>query len=98
MNEEKKNELIDEVMDDFDFHKVQKCMEALEWTYHDSEEIPPPIPDLRKTARRLLRSVLNEKIVCCATGGFVATYYDNILSLRFEVESFDLDTLTKEQL
>lgn len=80
---------IDNIMDFFDFHKVQKMMEAVEWTWHG--EGVPIEPDLRQTARKLLQQLVEENIAECGTGGFTASrfkYEDGVeeLTLRWGVE------------
>jgi hypothetical protein len=60
MNQELVQESIDEVMDNFDWEKVHRVMQAIDWKwYHaDGEIVTPSISDLRRTARRLLRNVV----------------------------------------
>lgn len=53
------NEVIDDILDNFDFEKVKKVMDALEWTYFDSPNNKITISELRKTARSLLQKVAN---------------------------------------
>lgn len=48
-------EMIDEIMDEFDFERVHKTMEALNWQWRD--EGIPDIPTLRKAARSQLKQV-----------------------------------------
>ena len=43
-------ELIDEILDEFDFEIVHRTMKALDWTWHGSVE-SPTIGDLRRMAR-----------------------------------------------
>ncbi len=45
---------VEDILDEFDFNKVQKVMEALDWKYHDSVDKFPSIGELRKMARSLL--------------------------------------------
>ena len=52
-------EEIEDILDNFDFEKVKKVMDALEWTYYDSADSTVSIAELRKTARRLLIDVYN---------------------------------------
>ena len=46
---------IEDILDEFDFHKVQIAMKALNWNYFDSEDKYPSISELRRKARRLLQ-------------------------------------------
>ena len=43
---------IEQIMDDFEFHKAEKIMEALDWKWGKDT---PCAAELRKTARELLR-------------------------------------------
>lgn len=52
-------EEIEDILDHFDFEKVKKAMDALEWKYWDSEGDTVSIPELRKKARDLLKAVYN---------------------------------------
>lgn len=66
---------IEDILDHFDFEKVKKVMDALEWKYWDSEEDTVSIYDLRKMARSLLKEVYNasnseHRFTSC--GGFEA--------------------------
>lgn len=67
---------IEHILDEFDFHKVQKAMEALNWTWATSDGIPD-IGELRKTARYLLNFCYNadatEPTFVTGTGGFEAS-------------------------
>ena len=49
-----KQEMIDEIMDWFEFEKVHKVMEALDWTWATVGAIVPTIQDLRRSAREQL--------------------------------------------
>ena len=87
-------EAIENILDEFNFTQVQKAMGALEWKWAYSDEVPPPIGDLRRTARALLEEVY-EHSVCpeftTATGGFEAVRLmeagdlNKYLSLKFVV-------------
>lgn len=91
--------MIEDILDEFDFHKVQKVMKALEWGYWDSET-PPRISDLRKMARRLLKSVEESSLspyTVVASGGFKAERYwygaEPTLYLSFVVEEGNSEDL-----
>jgi hypothetical protein len=69
---------IEEILDEFDFYKVQKTMEALDWNYYNSPDKVPSIGELRRLARSLLEeahknctSTAPESIT--SMGGFEAT-------------------------
>ena len=83
------SELIDEVIANFDFRKVETAMKALRWSYSGDED-SPSLEALRNTARTLLESVLaeREEDVEHRMGGFTASWHtDGGVSLRFTVAS-----------
>lgn len=88
---------IEGILDEFDFHKVQIVMKALDWKYYDSLECPPSIGEIRRTARRLLQNAYDAKPsqnYVTGSGGLVVTrdmYPGDIkkyLELSFVVESW----------
>ena len=66
---------IDEIMDEFDFVKVHKVMEALDWGW--GMEGVPYIGDMRKVVRNLFKTAMahgeNELSYIISTGGFHIT-------------------------
>ena len=75
------NKMIDEILDEFNFAKVQSAMEALDWTWAGVGI--PTISDLRNEAHRLLRGAANARLyefkdehwlegIQNSTGGFEA--------------------------
>lgn len=82
------NDKIDEIMDWFDFSKVAKVMEAVDWKWWSEEGIEVPCEGkLRKEARRLLKRAIKERGII-GTGGFEASYIDGDLELKFIVSSW----------
>lgn len=82
-------ELLDQVMQRFDFERVRTAMRALGWTYWGEAETPS-LETLRAMARGLLETVADEKRdgVEIRSGGFRASwYYPNTLVLTFVLES-----------
>lgn len=67
---------VETILDDFDFYKVQKTMQALNWTWASTGAEVPDIGDLRRVARQLLNQVYVVLDVqdefSVATGGFKA--------------------------
>lgn len=90
----KLQEKIDYIFDTFDFHKVAKVMKSLNWEYviYEDGTACRRVPDetyLRKTARKLLNSMLmeseNKSKESTATGGFewsFEIYEDDEIFLR----------------
>jgi hypothetical protein len=94
------NELVDKILDEFDFEKVKKTMDALEWVYYDSPNKTISIAELRRMARMLLDDVYDkpsspEYTIGC--GGFEAFRYmsagdpTKYLSLKFVVTEWSED-------
>jgi hypothetical protein len=94
---------IEDILDNFDFEKVKKVVDVLEWQWFDAELGIPSVPELRKCARRLL-IVVGEKVTksaeisteaTIATGGFCAKAYKYddtekiYFKLAFEVSTWD---------
>lgn len=68
-------EQIEDLLDEFDFGKVKKVMDCLEWTYFNSPDSEVSIGELRRMARRLLEIVYNSDTNSensTASGGFYA--------------------------
>jgi hypothetical protein len=84
---------INEIMDWFDFDKVHKVMEAINWTWHgvNGNTEVPSVPQIRKFARDLMSRMLDEQRgpnATHATGGFVTSLSDGYLSLQFVVSDW----------
>lgn len=78
----------DDVMDWFDFDRVQKTMEFLGWTWVDAEEGVPNKAELRSCVRDLMSRVYDRATkygddCWSATGGFVVEY--GVVEDAFEV-------------
>jgi len=83
-------ELINEILDEFDFEIVHRTMKALDWTWHGSVE-SPTIGDLRRMARGLLQELLKHNHYCVGTGGLFAYRMADTVGLRFEVASYEVE-------
>ena len=81
----KERDLIDEIMDNFDFEKVHRVMTAVEWTWATIGGVPE-VRDLRTTARKLLKGAFVSGLY--GTGGLYATYQNDVLRLSFNVDSW----------
>lgn len=87
-----KQDHIDEIMDNFDFGKVAKVMQFLNWQWAYSDTGVPEEPELRETARRYLHqaydySTAQGRKYTMSTGGFTHSYdpqYSEML-LTFEL-------------
>lgn len=85
--------MIDEILDEFDFEKVHRVMLALDWKWYiEGEQVNPSIGDLRRTARSLLKQVVESKgLHSVGSGGFTAFMHYGVLGLRFEVSSYEIE-------
>ena len=88
LTEEQRNS-IDEIMDNFDFSRVKKTMDALEWEWYGTGI--PTESEIRSEARRLLKDCLKRRCGYLSTGGFTVEYKSctSELSLRFEIGETD---------
>jgi len=77
---------IDEIMDNFEFDRVQKMMTSIDWTwYTDGESKIPSQPELREAARSCLRTVAEKDCFMVGSGGFTAINREGCLSLYWGV-------------
>ena len=90
-------EQIDEVMDTFDFARVEKIMAALDWKWATSEGNKNEIPDeyeIRRSARKRMRDAA--KVGYSSSGGFSARLIEGVeggqawllMDLQFGIKSF----------
>lgn len=63
-------EIIDYILEDFDFKKVHKAMKALNWKWGGEH---PEIEDLKNQAKDLLINCAKTKSDQVSCGGFVVT-------------------------
>ena len=105
-------DMIDEIMEEFNFARVYKAMVSLDWRWISSKNKIPSIESLRKEAERLLRGAAKSRLgnfidthhevgIISATGGFKATAWCNearteITGLRLEFIVADWDTFNEE--
>lgn len=91
-----KSELIEELIAEFDWPKVRKVMEGLDWKWADNDRTPT-IEEMKECVRGLYSSISNRvennEYCFCATGGFKLTFdpdEDNELSLVFEAVTYSV--------
>ena len=71
------NEQIDEIMDIFDFNRVIKVMEMLEWKWNLLDHVPDEY-EIRKAARKMMKSLIDfNDGGTTSSGGFRATLTQN---------------------
>lgn len=84
MSKIKKEELVREILANFDFAKVHRIMLLLNWQWRGKT---PTIGDLSAEAGRLLRNVIyNDNVYSSGTGGLQAFKTDESLELYFILE------------
>jgi hypothetical protein len=86
-------EIIDEILDEFNFELVHRTMKALDWTWYGSDGVPT-IGEIRRRARELLRELIKDNHRCIASGGLYAYKEDGLVGLRFEVTSYEVEKET----
>ena len=94
-NKEKK---INDVLDWFDFGRVLKVMQHLDWKWASTDGVPEYEGQLRENARRLCYESIdlaekNDYRTTIGTGGFYATYEPDIERLTLE---FQLDRVSSD--
>jgi hypothetical protein len=82
-------ELIDNILDEFDFEKVHKAMVALDWVWVFAEDGVPTVGELRKAARLLLREAASRDVYYTGSGGFRVTKNADVLKLEFVLEQWE---------
>ena len=70
------NNQVDEIMDSFDFRKVESVMKYLNWTWKDNKTSPDE-NEIRRTARKLMRYAV-EQNESTSTGGFIVKLLSGI--------------------
>jgi len=77
--------MIKDIMDNFDFDRVHRVMEYLEWEWYSCDGVPSTY-SLIKKAEWLLKEAY-AKNTTIAYGGFMASMENDSLSLSFVLES-----------
>lgn len=88
---------LQKVLNTFNFEKMRKVMEHLEWVWVEGIGRPfgvPNIDDLRKTAKQLLEESFEER-ESISSGGFSAEYDGDNFFLSFVVT--DSDSFMEEE-
>ena len=88
-------EAIEDILDEFDFHRVQKVMDFLDWQWATAVDGVPSVGEMRRQARKLLEFAhahSDKPSYSVATGGFEAACImeegdkTKYLSLKFVIE------------
>jgi len=105
-------DMIDEIMEEFDFVKVERIMFHLNWRWASEYKRTPNIDELKEAAEERLRDAAESRLgnfideyhelgITSATGGFKATAWCNeakteITGLKLEFIVADWDTFNEE--
>jgi hypothetical protein len=81
-------ERIDDIMRCFDFKKVHRFMQLVNWKWSSSDAVPNE-DALRATAKELLEIVACDEGWTTETGGFRAENHFGALRLSFVLEGWD---------
>lgn len=80
------DDLIENLLNELDFGKIEIAMEALRWTYGDSE-LTPSKTELRRCANDRLQNLKKENVSGSHSGGFEAFRNEFNVGIRFVVDS-----------
>lgn len=83
---EKWNAALEEAMDYFDFHRVAKIMELLDWHW-GGDSFSPDIPQMKKCVRSLFKNLSDYKNDACSSGGFRVEKLADSVEISFILES-----------
>lgn len=95
MISEQQQNAIDAIMDSFNFARVAKCMEALNWGWGEQKMVPDEAT-IRKSARSRMRTACEQynkqkTMMYVSSGGLVASCDGKSFRLAFEVADLDED-------
>lgn len=85
---------IEKVIENFDFVKVHKVMESLNWTWATKKKKNkiPSIKKMKKHVRELYEDCKKDNVECCSSGGFEVSIWEEdgkeIISVKFILEEF----------
>jgi len=85
------HEQIERILDGFDFDRVKRVMEFLEWRWQRERYDLPTYNELRKAAKTMLQDVAQESDRAQFSGGLEASNYGGYLSLKFVLAWNDTD-------
>ena len=88
----KTKKAIKKILKNFDFGKVHRVMENLNWYWNDTKDGGvPTVEDLKSQAKDLLKKVTEGNYKVISSGGFEAEYRDEVLTLKFVLEEWEID-------
>ena len=97
MTQEEKNGMVEKVLADFDFERVNKAMQMFDWLWagHGDKLAIPEIEDIVAEAKQMLLEVMqdNKGFCCILRGGFAASWNGKTLKLDFILETSEYERL-----
>lgn len=86
----RQRDLIDQIMDNFNFENVHKTMVLLDWKWCTCNGIPT-IEELRMSARKMMIDVIERNCYSVSSGGFKTEWKkdEEYLLLSFHVSEWD---------
>lgn len=87
----KTKKAIKKILKNFDFGKVHRVMENLNWTWGSTDYTVPTIEDLKSQAKDLLKKVTEGDYKVISSGGFEAEYGNEVLTLKFVLAEWEID-------
>ena len=84
------NNAIKHIMDNFDFERVHKTMELLNWTWGAAkdDQVVPSLSRIKEAAKDTLKGAIKRKCYI-SSGGFVAEYRKGVIRLMFCIDDID---------
>lgn len=88
---QRQQDAMDNIMDYFDFEKVRRVMELLDWKWGPIGNRVPEVFEIRQSARRLIKEAIEKYKGSIATGGLWVDYSEDengdiALDLSFKLE------------
>lgn len=89
----KKKQYLEAIIKEFDWERVERTMQALDWTWTTHNRVPT-IPEMKETVRDLALSLReyrydNPDVTEVGTGGFILRKWGEGYELAFEVAHWD---------
>jgi len=85
MTQQQFEDNLDEIMNWFEFRKVEKAMKVLKWKWAGTDFKTPSEPEIRQAVMKQFRQMYQDKRKFGAIGGFSYTidYDNNFINLEF---------------
>lgn len=88
----KTKKAIKKILKNFDFEKVHRVMESLNWYWNDTKDGGvPTVEELKSQAKDFLKRVTEGEFSVISSGGLEAEYRNKVLTLKFVLAEFEVD-------